>query len=149
MRSLLRKFLIFVIAFTIGSAAAPPTYVRTTLEDITANPSGFHETLVEVETFAQWDLVFESWTIGEPFEKEQVLTFLDLSTDSQPLRGQLVDGITEDEYPRVKVIARGRVRDNCAAESGIITCCFGRSITLLEAEIRPIGSIERYKRPRY
>lgn len=137
-----------MIAFTIGTIVVPPRHVRTTLEEIAANSAGFDGVLVEVETFAQWDSVFESWTIGEPFAKEEVMTFLDLSTDPKPLRERLVDKLTENEYNRVKVIARGRVRDNCAPESGILTCCFGRTITLLEAEITPISSVEGYTRPK-
>lgn len=147
--NLLRGLLIAAIAFAVGSIAGSSAYVHTSLAEITQNPSAFNGKLVEVETFAQLDLVFDKeWTLGEPFEKREVFTFLELSNTPRSLRERLAADITEDKYNRVRVIARGRLRDNCETDSGIITCCFGTSITLQEAEITPIAPVERYTRPK-
>lgn len=146
--NLLRGLLIAAIAFAIGSIAGSSTYVHTSLEEITQNPSAFDGKLVEVETFAQLELVFDNeWTLGEPFEKQEVFTFLQLSATPRSLRERLAADITENEYNRVRVIARGRLRDNCPTDWGS-TCCFGTSITLQEAQITPIAPVERYTRPK-
>ena len=145
----LRYVLTAAVTFAIGSFVAWPTHVRSTLEDISENPSAYDGKMVELETFAQLGPVFDnSLVLGEPFEKKEIIAFVELSTVSDSLREQLADGLFENEYNRVRVVARGRIRDDCAPERGIAKCCFGWSLTLLQGEITPVGPIERYTRPR-
>lgn len=147
--SILRYLVIATLTFLIGLLTVPDSrYIRTSLSDISSDVSSFDGKLVEVETYAQVDPVFDGdWIAGEPFEKREIFTFLKLATASQDLQKELAADVSELQYNRVKVTIRGRVKDNCAQTGGITTCCFGSSMTLENATMRRIGMVERYSRP--
>jgi hypothetical protein len=143
-KNVLKGFLVTALAFVVGLVAVRSIIERTSLEAISANVSAYEGKLVEFETYAQFASYSRSsiW-LGQPFDKKEMDADVESRDDLSSLRNVLANDFSEKEYYRVKVIARGRVEDNCAHS----TCCFGQSITLLDAEIVPIGPAERYRIP--
>ena len=131
------------VAFIVGTISLHVIFEPTTLEEITANTSHFEGRLVQFETYAQVEFGTEI-QLGQPFEKPEAPTCIRSGSGLEPLRKTLAQNSTENEYNRIKVIARGFIYDNC---SHGITCCFGRSMELSNAEIIPTGPIERYHPP--
>lgn len=145
----LRHLIVAVLTFAIGLLTVPSAgFTPTTLVEISSNVKAFDGKLVEVETYAQLDQVFDrEWTAGEPFEKPEIFTFLKLSSEPLQLREQLTLNLSDSEYYRVKVLIRGRVRDNCREDDGITKCCFGISMALEDATLHQTGEVERFIRP--
>lgn len=144
----LQYLLVAVTTFAIGVILANSSVTNTTLEEITANIGDFEGRWVVVETYAQIDGDF-GWTIGEPSEKSERLTSLklrDQSTDLDTVRDQMVSRSSSDDYPRIKVLVRGLVEDNC--NDGIL-CCFGETMTLEQASITVLKQPEMYSRPKF
>lgn len=145
MLGLFRNLLIATLAFAIGLAAANAFVTPTTLEEISRNISSYEGKRVVVETYAQFENVL-GWTIGEPFEKYERTTFIEFDSDRlNHLRQDLAHDLPAQSYYRVRVRATGTVEDNC--NDGIITCCFGESMTLKDGSLSVIGDVESYTRP--
>ncbi len=111
---------------------------------------------VEIETYAQLESYDEnSWYIGEPFEKNEVWTNLDLeknSTNLDALHFQLKENLSERNYKRAKVLVRGTIKDDCKTDAGngskiSFGCCFGKSITIKAQEVIQLAPVENYIRP--
>jgi hypothetical protein len=139
--------LLAIMTFTIGVRFADSWVTYTTLEEITANISDFEGHWVDVETYAQVDEAF-GWTLGESFEKSERLTFIELrdqSTGLDSLHDPMVSRTSNDVYPRIKVLARGLIEDNC---NDGIACCFGETMTLKQASITVLNQPEMYSRPK-
>lgn len=141
---ILRYTFIFLLTFYGGLLASEFSYDATTLGEITADIKFYDGRFVEIRTYAQLDSFDGSWTAGEQWEKLEASTFLELEHEPLHLREQLTQNISLSAYNRVEVILRGRVRDNCV---GGLTCCFGNSLTIVDATIDPLGTIEYYSRP--
>lgn len=111
---------------------------------------------MEIETYIQLKGYDENdWYIGEPFEKKESMTSLNLeknSTNLDALHSQLKENHSEKNYKRAKVLVRGTVKDDCKidrSESGTLSfgCCFGKSITLQATEVIQLSPVEDYTRP--
>jgi hypothetical protein len=96
------------------------------------------------------------WSIGEPYNKEEVWTILDLeanSSDLNALHSQLKENLSKQSFKRAKVLVKGIVQDNCTpltSESGEILssrCCFGRTITIKAQEITQLEPVEDFTKP--
>lgn len=144
MRSIVIGFLVTAMAFVTGVVAVRSIIERTTLENISANTSSYDGKWVEFETYAQaYSLPDMGVYLGQPFEKREVTVVVESDKDLTKLGARLRKNSTEEEFNRVRVTARGVIQDDCA----YLTCCFGQHVTLLHAEITPIGTIERYRLP--
>ncbi len=112
---------------------------------------------VQIETFAQLESYDEnSWYLGEPFEKKEVWTILDLegnSTNLDTLHFQLKENLSKQHFKRAKVLVKGTVKDNCIPEvskGGGVTlsgCCYGRSMTIKAQEVIQLEPVEDYNLP--
>ena len=145
MASKLKNLLVMLAAFAGGIISIHVIFEPVTLEEISANPLHFDGRRVEFETYAQTGPDAEIW-LGQPFEKRELPAFIRSDSNLRPIETILVQNFTEGEYNRIKVFARGIINDNC---SHGIPCCFGQSVTLSEAEITPVGPVERYSPPIY
>ena len=156
MKKFLFNLLIQILTFTIGVGiyrTVSPNISIATISEYTFFYDGMD---VEIETYVQLKGYDKNdWYIGEPFEKKEVLTSLNLeqnSTDLDALHFQLKENLSEENYKRAKVLVRGTVKDDCKidrSESGTISfgCCFGKSITLQAKEVVQLSPVEDYTRP--
>lgn len=140
----LRYVFVGLLAFYVGLLAFEFWYVHTTLAEITANIKHYDGRLVEIETYLQVDSFEGGWTAGEQWEKPEAFTILQLTNEPAQLRDKLSHHLSLSEYNRVKVLLRGRVKDQC---TGGNTCCFGQVIKIEDASFVQIGPIEPYTRP--
>lgn len=148
----MKKSLFFLIisisTFCFGVLTAPNSYKQVSLEEITQNIKYYDGKRVEIITYAQiFRVDEESIIIGEPFEKNEIITFLDLEENSinyPALQKQLTENFSIHKYKRVKVKVTGKVYNNC--NKGF-TCCFGKSLKIITESIEQIGQIEDYTVP--
>lgn len=147
MARVLKYFLVAFTTFVIGTILSYERATPTTLEEISRHIDQFEGRLVEVETFAQNEEVV-GWTIGEPFDKYERMTFIELrnsSSDLDALGNRLASQSSLETYPRIKVRVRGWVEDNC---NNGIPCCFGETMTLKQASVMVLSPPEMYSRPK-
>jgi hypothetical protein len=148
MKRLLLFLIISISTFFLGLFSARESYHPVSLEEITQNIDYYEGKSVEIVTYASlFDIEEKNLTIGEPYEKKEALTFLDLppnSIDADGLRNRLAENFSFNRHKRVKVIVTGQVSNNC--NKGI-TCCFGKSLAIITKDIKPIGQIEDYTVP--
>ncbi len=107
---------------------------------------------IEIETYAQLEFFDENiWYIGEPFEKRQIFTILDLeenTTDLEDLKSQLKENLSKFHNKRVKVLVTGKIEDNCNGSTLETTiCCFGNSMTIHAQKVVQLTLVEDYIRP--
>lgn len=145
---LFQYLLVGFATFMIGVMLVYDHVTFTTLEEITRNIGHYEGRVVEVETFAQTDQDF-GWTIGEPFDKYERLTFIEFrnaSNELDALRHNMASQSSLETYPRLRVRVRGTVEDHCN-DDGIVRCCFGETMTLKEASVKVLSPPEMYSRP--
>lgn len=141
-----KSWLAGIATFVFGLSLAYTPVTKTSLEEISNNIEQYEGRLVEVETFAQFDEVFD-WRIGEPFEKAERTTFLKISNESalmSRLKNELSANWSGKQFNRVKVRARGILNDNC---NDGVTCCVGQSMTLEDASVTVIGPVTKHSNP--
>lgn len=142
---------ILISSFCFGIFAAhkyQPHYPLVSLEEISAKSEYFDGKYVEIITYAQLDRFDQKdFTIGEPLEKRESLTFLRLEENSlnlDSLKETLSENYSVNQYKRVKVKVRGKVYDNC--NKGV-TCCVGNTIDFITESVEQIDQIEDYTVP--
>lgn len=143
---LLTPLFVGFLTFSLGIVVSYPFAIPTTLEAISRDIGSYEGKVVEVETYAQVDDLVE-WTAGEPFEKFERMTFIKFSQENSELlllRQSLSSNYRDVDHLRVKVRVRGLVEDNC---NDGIPCCFGETMTLKNATLSVIGTIETHSRP--
>jgi len=156
MKKFLLNLLIPLLTFTLGVGIyriASPNVSIATISGYTFFYDGMN---VKIQTYAQLASYDENeWYLGEPFEKKEVFTHLDLeknSTNLDTLHSQLKENLSKQNFKRAKVLVRGTIKDNCIPEvsnGGGITlgCCFGRSITVKAQEVIQLEPVEDYTLP--
>ena len=157
MKKFLLNLLIPLLTFTLGVGIyriALPEVSIATISEYTFFYDGMN---VQIETYAQLASYDENeWYLGEPFEKKEVFTHLNLennSTNLVILHSQLKENLSKQNFKRAKVLVRGTVKDNCIPEvskDGGITlsgCCYGRSITIKAQEVIQLEPVEDYTLP--
>ncbi len=147
MKKSLFLLIISISTFCFGVLTAPNSYKQVSLEEITQNCKYYDGKRVEIITYAQiFRVDEESIIIGEPFEKNEIITFLDLEENSinlAALQKQLTEDYSINKFKRVKVRVIGKVFNNCKE----VTCCFGKSFKIIAESIEQIGQIEDYTVP--
>ena len=156
MKKFLLNLLIPILTFVLGVGIYRVSSPNVSIQTIT-NYTLFYDGInVEIETYVQLESFDENiWYIGEPFEKMEVWTSLDLektSTNLDTLHSELKENLSEQSYKRAKVLVRGTVKDDCKvdrSESGTLSfgCCFGKSITIKAQEVIQLAPVEDYIRP--
>lgn len=150
MKKFLISFFIPILTFFAGVCVYRLSTPKISLETISKYTSFYDEMQVEIETYAQLENFDENlWSIGEPFEKYEAMTFLNLennSTNLENLKFQLKENLTINSYKRAKVLVRGEVKDNCNRR-GISACCFGKTMTIKAREVIQLAPVEDYTRP--
>lgn len=151
MKKFLLNLLIPILTFSIGVGIYRTASPNVSIETISEYTFFYDGMNVEIETYIQLEGSDDNfWYIGEPFEKKEVWTYLDLernSTNLDALHSQLKENLSERNYKRAKVLVRGTIRDNCKMSDGIARCCFGRSMTIKVQEVIQLGPVEDYARP--
>lgn len=148
MKRFLLNLLIPLLTFSLGVGiyrTASPAVSIAAITDYTFFYDGMN---VQIETYAQLASYDENeWYLGEPFEKKEVFTQLDLennSTNLITLHSQLKENLSKQHFRRAKVLVRGTIQDNC---NGSVTCCFGKSITVKAQEVIQLEPVEDYTLP--
>lgn len=156
MKKFLLNLLFPILTFALGVGIYRVSSPAVSIQTITNYTSFYDGMNVEIETYVQLESYDENiWYIGEPFEKMEVRTSLDLeenSTNLDNLRIQLKENLAKQSYKRAKVLVRGTVKDDCKvdrSESGTLSfgCCFGKSITIKAREVIQLSPVEDYTRP--
>ena len=145
MKRIARGWFVGLITFVIGFSFAYTPVIKTSLEEISAKIEAYEGRLVEVETYAAFDDVLD-WRYGEPFEKAERWTSVELVDESfqlAQLKGQLTKDWSDKSHNRVKVRVRGLLEDNCNDGT---TCCFGESMSLKNATLTVVGPVTPYSR---
>ena len=155
MKKFLLNLLIPLLTFTLGVGIyriALPEVSIATISEYTFFYDGMN---VQIETYAQLaSYDGNEWYLGEPFEKKEVFTHLNLennSTNLVILHSQLKENLSKQNFKRAKVLVRGTVEDNCKTNTGggkiSFGCCFGRSITVKAQEVIQLKHVEDYTLP--
>jgi hypothetical protein len=149
--------LIFILSFAIGVGIYRISSPTVSIETISNHTFFYNGMSVHLETYAQLESYDENlWYLGEPFEKKEVWTNLDLeqnSSDLTALHSQLKENLSKQHFKRAKVLVKGIVKDNCIPEvskGGGVTlggCCFGRSITIKAQEVIQLEPVKDYALP--
>jgi hypothetical protein len=156
MKKFLLNLLIPILTFVIGVGIYRISSPNVSLAAISEYTFFYNGMNVQIETYAQLESYDgNSWYIGEPFEKQEVSTYLDLEnnlTNLDTLHSQLKENLSEQKFKRVKVLVKGTVKDNCNQQGktgGSISfgCCFGRSITIKAQEVIQLEPVEDYISP--
>lgn len=155
MKKFLISFIIPFLTFAAGVFIYRNSTPKVSLETISAHTWFYDGMNVEIESYAQLEFFDENgWSIGAPFEKKEVMTYLDLEnnlTNIENLHLQLKEDLSKNHYKRAKVLVKGVVKDNCNhfSANGTISfgCCFGRSITIKAQEVKQLAPVEDYTRP--
>jgi hypothetical protein len=154
--SSLRNIFIALVTFAIGTSIGSDWAPKTTLEEISKDTPYYDGRMVQVESYVAFEAIgidFSLWTLGEPFEKPEITTVLDMqkvewtSPTISELRRQLSTNRSAERHNRARVRVIGRVRDNCNPTSGI-TCCFGRIVTIDVSSLTRLEEVELYSIPR-
>ena len=157
MKKFLLNLLFPILTFALGVGIYRVSSPAVSIQTITNYTSFYDGMNVEIETYIQLESLDEdTWYIGEPFEKMEVWTYLDLEKNSNnldTLHSQLKENLTKQSFKRAKVRVRGTVKDNCKSEmskgGGISlgSCCYGKSITIKTQEIIQLSPVEDYTKP--
>ena len=159
--SIMKKFilnlLIPILTFALGVGIYRVSSPKVSLEKI-SNYTFFYDGInVEIETYAQltsYDK--ENWYIGEPYEKKEVFTNLDLennSTNLDILHSQLKENLSEQKFKRAKVLVKGTVKDDWKIDTWTngdkirFGCCCGKSLTVKAQEVIQLEPVEDYIKP--
>ena len=143
------NILVALLTFAIGVSMCGLFVTHTSIEDISKDSASYNGRIVEIESYLSLNSREndgQEWMLGEPFEKPEAWTYLDIKTDTSlliELRNKLAVNLPERQYNRAKVVVVGRVTDNCLSS----TCCFGRSITIDVSSITQTGPVELYSVP--
>lgn len=150
MKRFLLSFIIPILTFCAGVYIYRISSPNVSLETVSKYTYFYDGINVEIETYAQLEnFDGNSWTIGEPFEKYEAVTFLNLennSTNLENLKSQLKENLTINFYKRAKVLVKGEVKDNCNVR-GFANCCFGKTMTIKAREVIQLAPVEDYSRP--
>lgn len=158
----MKIFLISILTFLIGVgiysfsvtnfAPIVTNYEQPTvsLETISGDTEFYDGQDIVIKTYIQLTYFDEnSFYLGE-IEKKHVMTHLNIDNvnlDIDSLHKKLKVNLSENNYNRALVLVKGKVQDNCNIE-GIISCCFGKTITIKAQEIKQLAPVEYYKRPK-
>lgn len=150
MKKFLLSFIIPILTFCAGVYIYRISTPKVSLETVSKYTTFYDEMNVEIETYAQLENAEENlWSIGEPFEKYEAWTFLNLENNTtylENLSSQLRENFSKNNYKRVKVLVKGTVNDNCNRR-GISACCFGKTMTIKAREVVQLAPVEDYSRP--
>ena len=148
MKKLLFFLLISISTFFIGLFSVSESYPIVSLADVTEDSEYYDGKTVEIITFARiYDLEDKKIIIGEPYEKPEAFTSLDLKENSinlDFLKNQLSENFSLNNYKRVKVRVIGKVYDNCNKGG---TCCVGKTLKIITKSVTRTGQIEDYTIP--
>ncbi len=156
MKKFLLNLLIPLLTFAIGVGTYTSVSPNVSIETLAGYTSFYDGRDVEIETYAQLASYDENiWYIGDYSEKKGVLTYLDLEKNAinlDYLHSQLRENLSEQNFKRVKILVKGKVKDNCRmdrSEGSKISfgCCFGKSITIQAKEVIQLEPVEDYTRP--
>jgi hypothetical protein len=155
MKKFTLNLLIPILTFAFGVGVYRVSSPKVSLEKV-SNYTFFYDGMnVEIETYAQLTTYDkDNWYIGEPYEKKEIFTDLDLENNSASLdilHSQLKENLSEQKYKRAKVLVKGTVKDNCKTDASggkiVFGCCFGRSITIKARDIIQLEPVEDYIKP--
>lgn len=145
MSRILVNITVGVLSLCLGIVTAyQPAVSQVSLSDISSDSASYDGVTVDVESFVSYDEGV--WALGEPFEKPEVIAFLNLDgikVDINDLRMELSKDRTKREYNRAKVRVIGVLHDNCLDR----TCCFGRSVGIDVISLTQLESVQRYELP--
>jgi hypothetical protein len=156
MKKFILNLLMPILTFALGVGIYRISSPTVSIETITEYTFFYDGMNVQIETYVQLEHFDENnWYIGEPFEKKEVWTNLDLennSTDVTDLHSQLKENLSKEQFKRAKVLVKGVVKDDSKLEpskSGTISfgCCFGKSITIKAQEVTQLEPVGDYIRP--
>lgn len=155
MKKLISGFFVALLTFALGIFIYRVSSPKVSLETISKYTAFYDGMNVTVETYAQLKSYDDkSWYIGEPSEKMEIWTNLDISNvhiNLETLHTQLKEDLNEQSYKRVRVLVKGKVIDSCnhLSDNGTITfgCCFGKSIKIVAQEVKQLAPVEVYTRP--
>jgi hypothetical protein len=156
MEKFLLNLLIPVLTFAIGVEIYKISSSNLSIQAISDYTSFYDGMNVQIETYAQLASYDErEWYLGEPFEKKELFTYLDLennSTNLSSLHSQLKENYSKQKFKRVRVLVRGTVKDDCQTNAGdgakiSFGCCFGRTITIKAQEVIQLEPVEDYTLP--
>ena len=118
------------------------------LETISNSPKRYDDKTIEVIDYVYvWDFSPKDWRLGDEDHRSRYGASVGLEFNGpkpRALERLLTENLTVEAHNRVKVRVKGRVKDNCNIP-GVMTCCFGRTMTIIVETIVPVGNVERYR----
>lgn len=156
MKRFLLSFIVPILTFCVGVYIYRISSPNVSLETVSKYTYFYNGMNVEIESYLQAVSYDDDDTLflGDFSNPTGTATYIhpsDTQLDLSHLKNELNENFSDQKFKRVKVLVRGKVKDNCniISDNGAISfgCCFGKTMTIKAREVIQLAPVEDYSLP--